>query len=395
MNFSALEGYLQEALEEIEQRGQFRSLKRLEGLPGPAVRWQGREIILLSSNSYLGLHHHPEVIKAVQEAPAHYGTGAGASRLISGNLSLHEELEKKLALFKRYPAALLFSTGYMANLGLISSLCATPQDLIISDQLNHASIIDACRLSRATRVVYRHKDMDHLRDILSQRNRYQRCWIVTEGIFSMDGDLAPLPDICLLAEEFGAWVIVDDAHGFGVLGQHGRGTVEHYRLEGKIAIQMGTLSKALGNLGGFVVGSDNLVAYLRNKARSFIYSTALPPAVLAGSLASLELLNSQPQLRHQLWERVNYFRTGLEELGFNLMDSQAHIIPILVGDLKKTVVFSQSLLEQGVYTPAIRPPTVPEGKCRLRISLMATHTYDQLDQALLALKNAGQSLKII
>ena len=390
-----LEDYLGQALEEIAQKGLSRSLKSLDGIPGPTAFWHGQEIVLLSSNSYLGLHAHSHVIKAAQEALAHYGTGTGASRLISGNLALHEELERKLARFKGYPAAILFSTGYMANLGLITSLAQGPQDLIISDQLNHASIIDACRLSSAARAIYRHKDLEHLKQILSQSQQYARHWIITEGVFSMDGDLAPLPGICKLAEEYGALVLIDDAHGFGVLGKEGRGTVEHFGLEDKIPLQIGTLSKTLGNLGGYVVGTERLVDYLRHKARSFIYSTAPPPSILAGSLAALALIESQPQLRQQLWARVNYFRQALLELGFDLMDSQGHIIPILVGDLEKTSAFAQGLLEQGVYTPAIRPPTVPEGKCRLRISLMATHTSAQLERALLALKNVGQRLRII
>lgn len=390
-----LEDYLGQALEEIAQKGLSRSLKTLEGMPGPTAYWQGQEIILLSSNSYLGLHTHPYVIKAAQEALVKYGTGSGASRLISGNLPLHEELEKALARFKGYPAAILFSSGYMANLGLITSLAQGPQDLIISDQLNHASIIDACRLTDADRAIYRHTDLDHLRQILSQSQKYARRWVITEGVFSMDGDLAPLPGICKLAEEYGVCVLIDDAHGFGVLGKGGRGTVEHYGLEGKGLIQMGTLSKALGNLGGYVVGTERLVDYLRNKARSFIYSTAPSPSILAGSLAALDLIETQPQLRQELWARVNYFRQVLLEAGFDLMDSQGHIIPILVGEVEKTMAFAQGLLAQGIYTPAIRPPSVPEGKCRLRISLMATHTFEQLEKALTALKNIGQRLKII
>jgi 8-amino-7-oxononanoate synthase len=390
-----LEDYLGQALEDLAQKGLSRSLKSLDGIPRPTAYCQGQEIIFLSSNSYLGLHSHPNVIQAAQEALIHYGTGTGASRLISGNLALHEKLEKELARFKRYPAAILFPAGYMANLGLITSLIRGPEDSIISDQFNHASIIDACRLSGADRIIYRHKDLDHLRQILSQSREDGRRWIVTEGIFSMDGDVAPLPGICELAEEYGAWVLVDDAHGFGVLGKDGRGTVEHFDLENMKLIQIGTLSKALGNLGGYVVGTEKLVDYLRNRARSFIYSTALPPSILAGSLAALELIENQPQLRQKLWARVNYFRRALLELGFNLMDSQAHIIPILVGDLEKTMAFAQGLLDFGIYTPAIRPPTVPEGKCRLRISLMATHTFEQLEKVLQVLKNVGRRLNII
>jgi glycine C-acetyltransferase/8-amino-7-oxononanoate synthase len=390
-----LEDYLGQALEDLAQKGLIRSLKSLDGIPRPTAYWQGQEVIFLSSNSYLGLHSHPNVIKSAQEALIHYGTGTGASRLISGNLALHEKLERELARFKRYPAAILFSAGYLANLGLITSLIRGPEDSIISDQLNHASIIDACRLSGANRIIYRHKDLDQLRQILNQSRGYGRRWIVTEGIFSMDGDLAPLPGICELAEEYGALVLVDDAHGFGVLGKDGRGTVEHFALENMKPIQIGTLSKALGNLGGYVVGPEKLVDYLRNRARSFIYSTALPPSILAGSLAALRLVENQPQLREKLWARVNYFRRELLALGFNLMDSEAHIIPILVGDLEKTMAFAQGLLDCGIYTPAIRPPTVPEGKCRLRISLMATHTFAQLEKALQALKNVGQRLNII
>jgi len=394
MKQQALEDYLTHELDQLQRKGLFRSLKPLENI-GPIANYQGREVILLCSNSYLGLHRHPRVIEAAREAMDRFGSGSAASRLISGNLILHQELERRIAAFKGYPAALLFSTGYMANLGLISSLCDSPQDLIISDQLNHASIIDACRLSRAQRVIYRHRDMEHLKEILSRSQGYQRRWIITEGVFSMDGDLAPLPEILQLAREFEAQVIIDDAHGLGILGKNGRGTLEYYGLEDSSPIQTGTLSKALGNLGGFVVGSERLIAYLHNRARSFIYSTALPPAVVAGALTALEIIDTQPQLREQLWIKVNHLRKCLLELGFNLMDSQTHIIPLLIGDLEKSVNFSNALLELGVYAPAIRPPTVPVGKCRLRISIMASHTFEHLERAINALKIVGKRLRVI
>lgn len=360
-------------------------------IQSPLVLWEGRELLLLSSNSYLGLHTHPDLIEAACQALHRYGTGAGASRLISGNLELHEQLEEEIARFKGCEAALLFPTGYMANLGAITSL-VDPQDLLASDELNHASLIDACRLSGATRKVYLHKDLEGLERILAEGTAHRRRLVVTDGVFSMDGDLAPLVEICALAERYGAMVLVDDAHGFGVLGEKGRGTIEHWGLEERrVAVQVGTLSKALANLGGYVAGSRVLIDYLRNRARTFIYSTALPPSVLAASLAALRLIGGEEGRcrRQALWANARYLREGLARLGYPHPEGETHILPLLIGEAEATLQLAEGLLQEGIYAPAIRPPTVPPGKSRLRLSLMSTHTRAQLDWALEALERVG------
>ena len=388
----------EQEIQEIKKEGLFRSLKLVESAQGPEVLLNGKKVLLLSSNNYLGLADHPILKEAMIKAVQTYGVGSGASRLISGNMALHEDLEQKLAEFKGTEAALVFNSGYTANLGLIPCL-ARQSDLILADRLNHASLIDGCRLSRATFHVYRHKEMAHLETLLkknrSDHRSNRRTFIVTDGVFSMDGDLAPLPDIVGLAERYSATVILDDAHGTGVLGKQGRGTVEHFNLEANSLIQMGTLSKAMGVFGAYVAGSRELVTYLINKARSFLYTTALPPAVAAAAIAALEIIRQEPERRAALWENQSYLVKGLDAMGYKVLSSETPIIPLLIGETGLAVQVSDRLLEAGIYAPAIRPPTVPKGTSRIRATVMATHTKDQMEFALDALRNIGRRLGIL
>ncbi|WP_229703988.1 8-amino-7-oxononanoate synthase [Caldalkalibacillus thermarum] len=352
-------------------------------------------MLLLSTNNYLGLATHPRVKAKAIEAVQHFGTGSGGSRLITGNLRLHEELEQTIAAWKGTEAARLFSCGYLANVGTISAL-AGKGDLVLSDELNHASMIDGCRLSKASTMVYRHVDMDDLRHKLRDtRGQYRRTLIVTDGVFSMDGNIAPLPELVSLAEQYGAWLMVDDAHGTGVLGDTGAGSVEHFGLSGRVHLSVGTLSKACGAEGGYVAGSQTVIEYLLNRARSFIFQTALSPGVVAASLEAIHIIRTEPVLRHQLLSNARYLREGLKSYGFRLIEGETPIIAVLIGEAKTAVRFSRRLEEAGVYAPAIRPPTVPEGMSRIRCTVMATHTTAQLDFALAQFKQVGQELGVI
>ena len=362
--------WLKSELNQLNQAGLSRSLRSVMTAPTGRILLDGREVILLGSNNYLGLSVHPTVIEAAATALRIYGTGASASRLMSGNSHLYTELETKIARAKGTEAALVFSSGYLANIGTIPVL-AGDKDLILSDALNHASIIDGCRLSPATKQIYRHCDVEHLESLLSQSTKFRRRLIVTDGVFSMDGDIAPLPEICELAERYDAMVMVDDAHGFGVLGETGGGTIEHFGLEDRGVIQMGTLSKAIGGLGGYVAGSANLIDFLINRARGFIFTTGLPPATLVGASAAIDVIRSNPGLRQQLSRNVLLLKNALLERRFQLLPSQTQILPLMLGSVEVAARFAEALLEHGVYAPAIRPPTVPEGTSRLRISVMS------------------------
>ncbi len=373
--------FLSKELQELRDKGLYRNLRTITGPQESRVTIEGKEYLLFAANNYLGLANHPQVKKASLEAIERYGVGAGASRLISGTMELHSRLEERIARFKRRESAILFSSGYLANLGVITSLVGR-DDVVIVDRLNHASIIDAARLSLAKLLVYPHKDMLRLERILANCQNYKKRLVVTDSIFSMNGDIAPLPEIVSLAERYGAFVMIDEAHATGVLGEKGRGAEEHFGLEGKIDIVMGTLSKAVGSLGGFVAGSRKLIEYLKNRARSFIYTTALPPGVCAASLAGLDLIENEPLYRKRLWQNVKYIRDGLLKMGFDLMGSETQIIPILIGEVEKTMEISEYLFSQGIFIPGIRPPTVPADRCRLRMSLMATHTREDLDRLL-------------
>ena len=369
--------FLNEELDKLKSSDLYRSMRTLSSGQGPLVEIDGRIVVCLCSNNYLGLAERKELRQAANEAAEKYGTGAGASRLISGNLSLHEELEEELASFKGSEAALVFPTGYMANLGTVCAL-VEKGDLVISDRLNHASIIDACRLSGATFRVYPHKDMDGLERALLRSHEFRRRLIVTDAVFSMDGDVAPLREIVELAVKNGAILMVDEAHGTGVLGENGRGASEELGVEDWVDVTMGTLSKAAGCYGGYVSGRRELIELLKNKARTFIYTTGMPPPVCGAAIAALKIIRDEPELRQRLRKNSLLVR---RTLGYDDAEIPTPIIPVVVGEASAATELSASLLEAGTLLPAIRPPTVPTGTSRLRVSVMATHTRDQLKGA--------------
>ena len=386
--------FLAAALEDIKIQDLYRQLHLIHGAQSARAQVEGKEVVLLSSNNYLGLADHPALREAAIRALERYGCGAGASRSISGSMELHHELEERIARFKGCEAALLFSTGYMANIGLLTTLFSEG-DLILSDEFNHASIVDGCRLSRAEVWVYRHRDMDHLEVLLKKTSSYRQSLIVTDGVFSMDGDITPLPEIRALADRCGALVMVDDAHATGVLGRGGRGTAEHFGMMGQVEIQMGTLGKALGGFGAYVAGSRVLIDYLINRCRTFMYTTALPPAVAAMALAALNIVETEPQRRERLRENTQYFRNALKGMGFNALGGDTPVVPVIIGDNALTMEADRRLMAQGVFAQGIRPPTVPPQSSRLRATLMATHTADDLDRAVAAFREVGRELDLI
>jgi len=386
--------FIQEGLNYLKQQNLYRHLNTMNTAQAAKTMVNGKECILLSSNNYLGLTEHPELKAAAKEAVDLWGTGSGGSRLITGNMRLHEELEETIARFKGTEAAIVFNTGYMANMGAITALLGQ-KDIIFSDELNHASIIDGCRLSQAKTVIYPHKNTSVLEKLMQENSGYRHTFIITDGVFSMDGDLAPLPRLVELAEKYNAWLMIDDAHATGVMGHRGAGTAEHFGLEGKIPIQIGTLSKAIGSSGGFVAGSYDLIDFLRNKARSFIYSTALSPSVIAAALAGFKVLQEFPQIRENLHLNAQYLRSGLKEIGYTILTEESPVLPVLIGDANKTMQMAKQLLDLGVFAPGIRPPTVPQGMSRLRVTVMATHTREDLDKALTAFEQAGKQMGVI
>ena len=375
----------------IEDAGLYRKLRRVESDQGPTLRLDGREVINFSSNNYLGLANHPSLCKAAKEAIDRYGCGSGASRLISGNMTLHEELESKIAELKGTEAALVFNSGFQANTGILSTLVGEG-DVVLSDALNHASIIDGCRLSRAKVVVYGHCDIEQLERSLRDAPSNARKLIVTESLFSMDGDEAPFADIVNLAEKHGAMVMVDEAHATGVYEPSGAGLVAKLGLGDRVPIQMGTLGKALGGFGAYVAGSKALRELLINRCRSFIFTTSLPPAVMAMGMAAIDLVMREPERRQALWNNCEGLRAGLKELGYSLGGSQSQILPLMVGDATACMRFSEKLLDGGIFAQGIRPPTVPAGTSRLRITLMATHRPEHIDQALRVFKEVAQEM---
>ena len=365
----------------LEQGGLRRHLRTVMSAPTGTINLDGRDVVLLGSNNYLGLSTHPEVIAAAVEATQVFGTGASGSRLISGNSELYTTLEANLATTKNTEAALVFSSGYAANIGTIPVL-AGEGDLILSDALNHASIIDGCRLSRATIKVYRHCDVEHLKTLLSESAAFRRRLVVTDSVFSMDGDIAPLPDIYEVATHYDAMLLVDDAHGFGVLGKDGSGTVAHFGLDGEGIIQMGTLSKTIGALGGYIAGSRALIELLINKARGFIFTTGLPPATLAAANAALNVIRSSPELRQRLLSHAKRLKIALTDLGYTLLPSETQILPVVLASPQRATSIADALLTEGVFAPAIRPPAVPPDTSRLRLTVMATHTEAEIHQAI-------------
>jgi len=367
--------FLSEEIEALKEKGRYRFLRRVSGPQDAEIVIEGARRLNFSSNNYLGLANHPAVVSALSEYAVRYGVGSGASRLISGHMDVHAELEDAVAKFKRTEAALTFSAGYMANLGILSTL-GGPDATIFSDELNHASIVDGCRLARARVEVYRHGDASHLEDLL-RRSHAARKIVVTDGVFSMDGDIAPLPGLVEAKERHGAILVVDDAHATGVLPPHGRGTADHFGLKGRVDVQMGTFSKALGTYGAYIGASRAMVDYFINKCRPFIFNTALPPALAGATLAALGLLAKEPEHLASLWRNQAAFREEMAVRG-RLVDSPTAIVPILVGGDRETMEVSKTLFDRGVFVHGIRPPTVPEGTGRLRLTLMATHTREMI-----------------
>ncbi len=381
-------------LQQLADHSLRRTLSPLESATGPVVQSAGRKVLLLSSNDYLGLATHPEVVQAAVQATERYGAGSGASRLVSGTLPPHVHLEESLAKFKGTESSLLFGSGYLANLGVIPALIGRG-DLIVADRLCHASLIDGCRLSQADLRIFRHGDAAHLEMVLRRRGTNRRTLIVTEGLFSMDGDLAPLPALVSLAERYEATLYVDDAHGTGIMGPTGRGTIEHFGLETRVPFHMGTLSKALGSHGAYLVGPTDVVQYLINVARPFIFTTALPPAIAAAAAVAVTVVQREPERRARLWSNRQHLFHGLQSLGFRMTPTESPILPVMVGDAAQATAFADRLLAHGVYATAIRPPTVPDGTSRIRFTVTSEHTTPQLDEALQAVKIAGRETGLL
>ena len=383
-----------EELAALERQGLKRRLRDVTGAQGRKIILDGKEVLNFCSNNYLGLADDPRLREAAVGCIQKEGIGSGASRLICGNMTAHRELEVTIARFKGAESCLVFSTGYMANVGIISSVFGR-DDMIFCDRLNHASIIDGIILSQAKFKRYPHSDMEALEEMLRTTTGFRRRGIITDSVFSMDGDIAPLDKITELARKYDCLVMIDEAHALGVTGKNGKGLAEHFGVEDRIDIQMGTLSKAAGSFGAYCCGSKELIEFLVNKARSFIYTTALPPAVAAASQKAIEIIRDEPMLRQKLWVNTDYFQKAIVAMGFNTLLSQTPIIPIVVGEPAVAVEFSRRLLEQGIFVSAIRPPTVPQNTARLRLTVMATHAREDLDYTLEKLKIIGRSLKII
>ena len=392
--------YLSEQLNELKQKGTHFRLRVLEDEQAPVCTFDGKRVINLASNNYLGLTTHPKLRQAAIEATRKYGVGSGAVRTIAGTMKIHMELEQKIARFKSVEACVVFQSGFAANAGTVAAVLGK-DDFIISDELNHASIIDGARLSRATIKVFRHKDTAHAEELLREvADKPGHKLLITDGVFSMDGDIAPLPALCDLAERYGAIMMVDDAHSSGVLGRDGRGTIDHYKVHGRVDIQVGTLSKAIGALGGYVCGSADLIDFLYHRARPFLFSTSHPPSVAATCIAAFEVLEEEPERIEKLWENTRFWKKELGGLGFNIGGvntpaSETPITPIIIGDGARTMEFSRELFKEGVMGTGIAFPTVPEGKARVRTIMTATHTHNELEQALEVLQEVGKRMGII
>jgi glycine C-acetyltransferase len=386
--------YLGDALSEMKGEGLYRTLRVLEGEQKGSARFDGRDVVNLSSNNYLGLTTHPKLREAALRAVETFGVGSGSVRTIAGTMELHMELERRIAVFKRTEAAVVFQSGFAANAGTVSAILGK-EDLILSDALNHASIIDGARLSRAAIKVFPHRDVAALRALLEETRDVPRRLVITDGVFSMDGDIAPLREITAAAREHGAIMMVDDAHASGVLGRNGRGRVDHFDLHGQVDIQVGTLSKAIGVLGGYVCGSKALIEFLYHRGRPFLFSTSHPPAVAAACLAAFDILESEPERIERLWANTKRMKGGLQGLGFDTGISETPITPIMVGDADLAMSFSDRLFERGVFAQGIGYPTVAKGKARLRTIVTATHTDAELDRALDIIGSTGRELGIV
>jgi glycine C-acetyltransferase len=392
--------YLTDVLNDLRTRGTHFKLRVLDDQQAPVCHYDGSEVINLASNNYLGLANHPKLIEASLKATRELGVGSGAVRTIAGTMRIHMELEEKIARFKNVEACVVFQSGFAANAGAVSAILGK-EDFIVSDELNHASIIDGARLSRAKIKVFRHKDVAHAEELLREiQNEPGRRLLITDGVFSMDGDIGPVDKLAALAEKYGAIMMVDDAHASGVLGRNGRGSIDHFGCHGRVDIQVGTLSKAIGAIGGYVCGSKDLIDFLYHRARPFLFSTSHPPSVTATCIAAFDLLESEPERIDRLWENTRYFKSELGRLGFNIGGvntpaSETPITPIIIGDGRQTMDFSRALFEAGVLGTGIAFPTVPEGKGRIRTIMTSEHTREQLDQALATLEKVAKSLGIL
>jgi glycine C-acetyltransferase len=387
--------YLTDQLNQWRAAGTFQHLRQLESACEPVARVDGKDVINLASNNYLGLANHPRLVEAEIDAARRYGAGSGAVRTISGTMTLHLELEERIAAFKNVEACVVFQSGFAANAGTVSAILG-PEDHIISDELNHASIIDGCRLSRAKIHVFRHRDAAHAEEKLQAlENQPGHKLLITDGVFSMDGDIGALPKLTELAERYGAIMMVDDAHASGVLGRNGRGTVDHFDLHGRVQIQVGTLSKAIGVLGGYVCGSRDLIDFLYHRARPFLFSTSHPPAVAAACIAAFELLEQEPERMERLWSNTRFFQAGLHANGLSTGSSETPITPIMVGDAAVAHAFSRELFDEGVFATGIGYPTVAQGKARIRAIVTAAHSEDILERAVDIITRVAKRMKII
>ena len=392
--------YLTEQLDDLKAKGTHFRLRVLEDEQAPVCTFDGRKVINLASNNYLGLTTHPKLREAALEATRKYGVGSGAVRTIAGTMKIHMELEEKIARFKNVEACVVFQSGFAANAGTVSAVLGK-DDFIISDQLNHASIIDGARLSKAKILVFRHKDVEHAEEqLVSIKHQPGRKLLISDGVFSMDGDIGPLPQLCDLAEKYGAIMMVDDAHASGVLGRNGRGTIDHFNVHGRVDIQVGTLSKAVGALGGYVCGSRDLIDFLYHRARPFLFSTSHPPSVAATCIAAFDVLENEPERIEKLWDNTLFWKKELGLLGFDIGGrttpaSETPITPIIIGEGKLTMDFSRELFQEGVLGTGITFPTVPEGKARIRTIMTATHKKAELNQALEVLEKVGKRMGIL
>src|SRR5271167_3579714 len=392
--------FLTEQLDELKAKGTHFKLRVLNDEQAPACTFDGKKVINLASNNYLGLTTHPKLREAALEATRKYGVGSGAVRTIAGTMKIHMELEDKIARFKNVEACVVFQSGFAGNAGTVSAVLGK-DDFIISDALNHASIIDGARLSRAKILVFNHKDVAHAEEQLASiKDEPGKKLLITDGVFSMDGDIGPLPALCDLAEKFGAIMMVDDAHSSGVLGRNGRGTIDHFNVHGRVDIQVGTLSKAIGALGGYVCGTRDLIDFLYHRARPILFSTSHPPSVAATCMAAFDVLETEPQWMEQLWANTRFWKKELGLLGFNIGGqttpaSETPITPIIIGDGKLTMDFSRELFKEGVLGTGTASATVPEGKARIRTIVTATHTKDELQQALEVLRRVGERMGIV
>jgi glycine C-acetyltransferase len=386
--------FLTTELNTLRDQGLHRSLRILEGRQQASSQFDGRTVVNLSSNNYLGLTTHPRLVEAAIQAIRDFGVGSGSVRTIAGTMAIHMELERRLAAFKKTEAVVVFQSGFAANAGTVSAIL-TKDDVVISDALNHASIIDGCRLSRAAIKVFPHKDVAAARTVLQELPASQRKLLITDGVFSMEGDLGPLPALCDLAEEFGCIMMVDDAHASGVFGANGRGTVDHFNMHGRVDIQVGTLSKAMGALGGYVAGSRDFIDFLYHRARPFLFSTSHPPSVAATCLAALDVLEQEPEIIDRLWDNTRFFKAGLMAMGFDTGLSESPITPVIAGDGSRAMKLSDRLFEEGVFAQGIAFPTVARDKARVRTIVTATHTRGELQFALDAFGRVGAELGLI